>query len=226
MGTTKTISIAKDFSENPAGRIEDDGEFNATTFREDILIPSLKENDVVSISFDGLKYGLAYSWIEEAFGYLTNVFALEHLEKTLRLYSSDQEYDDFVSLAYEAMRKGPPAVSPKKPANADSSADKYSSSAYNLFVAAKTILDYWTLDSGRIQFDKVSMDFFLKLTDSTAGEAKRALNIVSHGNDKPIYTVPALRSLNHTFDAAKALHAQVVEAIKNQIDEEEGVDYA
>ena len=35
-----TISIAEDFSAYPAGRYPADGEYNATTFRKEVLIPA------------------------------------------------------------------------------------------------------------------------------------------------------------------------------------------
>lgn len=66
--TTRTISIAKDFSPTPAGRYRDDGPFPGEKFRDDLLLPALKgDNSTVAVELDGTA-GFGSSFLEEAFG--------------------------------------------------------------------------------------------------------------------------------------------------------------
>ena len=64
---TKKISIAKDFSIVPSGRTKDAGSFTAEHFRENMLIPLIKEYDKIEIDLDGLEM-IPPSFFEEAFG--------------------------------------------------------------------------------------------------------------------------------------------------------------
>lgn len=67
----KHISIAKDFSLLPHGRLPDDGASNGTTFRDDVLAPAVAEavekHGVVIVDLDGVK-AMGSSFAEEAFG--------------------------------------------------------------------------------------------------------------------------------------------------------------
>jgi len=85
------ISISKDFSEYPAGRYRVDGKHSGEVFRDDLLIPTLEENDIVEINFDG-SMGYGSSFLEEAFGGLVRLkkFSKETLHQKLRLtYKED-----------------------------------------------------------------------------------------------------------------------------------------
>lgn len=70
------ISIAGDFSPYPHGRFPKDGEHSGTAFREELLVPAVKqalaENKVVVIDIDGVK-ALGSSFTEEAFGGLVRM---------------------------------------------------------------------------------------------------------------------------------------------------------
>ncbi len=72
----KTISIAKQFSPNPAGRYPEDGPFNGERFRQDFLIPALNDSDVVTVVLDGVS-GFGSSFLEEAFGGLIRKHLLD-----------------------------------------------------------------------------------------------------------------------------------------------------
>ena len=64
------ISIARDFSEFPAGREREDGPNSGQRFREEILGPALratKPDDIVEVNLDGTM-GYGSSFLEEAFG--------------------------------------------------------------------------------------------------------------------------------------------------------------
>ena len=64
---TRMISIARDFSRNPAGRFKSDGPFSGERFREDFLIPALRSADAVEVDLNGA-LGFGSSFLEEAFG--------------------------------------------------------------------------------------------------------------------------------------------------------------
>ena len=91
---TKWISVARDFSKFPQGCTAADGDYNATKFREEILVPALKENDIVYVNLNGT-LGFASSWLQEAFGGLINEgFTLQELVDKLKIdtNSSIEEY--------------------------------------------------------------------------------------------------------------------------------------
>ena len=62
-----TIINVKDFSKYPGPRYIRLGDFSGEEFRNNILIPALKQNDEVTVNFDGV-YGYGSSFLEEAFG--------------------------------------------------------------------------------------------------------------------------------------------------------------
>ena len=101
-----SISIAKDFSEFPGGRLPADGPFNGTVFREEFLVPHLREGMYVVVSFDGVA-GFGSSFLEEAFGGLVRInhFDKEWLDRHLELVTSENELTDFVEIANEFIRE-------------------------------------------------------------------------------------------------------------------------
>ena len=98
-GATKTIVIARDFSEFPAGRFLADGDASGAAFR-DLLVDALNSNERVVVVFDGVA-GFGSSFLEEAFGglvrecHMDRAFLAEHL----RLETEDPVLEDFVKLA-------------------------------------------------------------------------------------------------------------------------------
>ena len=100
-----TISIANDFTEFPGGRFPEDGPYNGTTFRNEHLVPHLREGKSVVVSFDGVA-GFGSSFLEEAFGGLVreNHFRENELNAQLKLVSSDDEFTDFIEIAWEFIR--------------------------------------------------------------------------------------------------------------------------
>lgn len=67
MATKQTINIASDFSTEPYGRYEADGDDNGTRFREEWLVPSLNKFEHVTVMLDETE-GYMSSFLEEAFG--------------------------------------------------------------------------------------------------------------------------------------------------------------
>ena len=86
------ISIAKNFSRVPAGRFREDGPTSGQQFRDDILIPALRKDDVVEVDLDGVE-GYGSSFLEEAFGGLVRSgFAAADLHKKLKIKTVDEAW--------------------------------------------------------------------------------------------------------------------------------------
>lgn len=66
------INIGKDFSDEPYGRYQTDGDSNGTTFREDFLLPALKKYKKIQIILDDAE-GYGSSFLDEAFGGLVRL---------------------------------------------------------------------------------------------------------------------------------------------------------
>lgn len=66
----KTISVAKDFSNHPAGRTPEDGPNSGERFRNDFVAPGLSKG-AVHIILDAEGYGS--SFLEETFGGLIRI---------------------------------------------------------------------------------------------------------------------------------------------------------
>src|SRR5258707_481379 len=96
----RKISIANDFSPYPAGRKRRDGPNSAERFREDILIPALKEaqehNARVVIILDGV-LGYSSSFLEETFGGLVRrrIFKPNWLRASLLIEAIDPIYASY-----------------------------------------------------------------------------------------------------------------------------------
>jgi hypothetical protein len=88
----KMISIAKDYTDTPAGRYRSDGDFSGERFRDEYLVPALRENDVVEVDLDGVM-GFGSSFLEEAFGGLVRLgFAARDLHRRLRVSAGMAAY--------------------------------------------------------------------------------------------------------------------------------------
>ena len=92
--------MAQEFSRFPAGRFDKDGKYNGTRFREDHLIPALKENEYVEVSLDGVA-GIGASFLEEAFGGLArhSSFKPAYLQLHLEITTTEDDLKDFRELA-------------------------------------------------------------------------------------------------------------------------------
>lgn len=86
------ISIATQFSRTPAGRYKADGPKSGEAFRENMLAPSLRKYDRVTVDLDGT-LGFGSSFLEEAFGGLVRMgFSASELKKKLIIVSSLSTY--------------------------------------------------------------------------------------------------------------------------------------
>lgn len=87
-----TISIAKDFSDTPAGRYRSDSTRSGEAFREDLLEPALRKGGSVMVDLDGT-LGFGSSFLEEAFGGLVRSgLNAEDLHLRLKVHSSVPVY--------------------------------------------------------------------------------------------------------------------------------------
>ena len=90
----KTIVIATDYSETPAGRYHPkDGNYTGERFRDEILYPALQNYDLVSVNLDGT-LGYGSSFLEEAFGGLIREKKMTYsdIQKKLEIISSRNLY--------------------------------------------------------------------------------------------------------------------------------------
>ena len=94
------ISLADDFSPFPGGRYPNDGEFNATRFRDEILVPALKTGNIVEVSLDDVG-AVAASFLEEAFGCWSKVDELElsYVQDHLRIVTTEGVLEDHARLS-------------------------------------------------------------------------------------------------------------------------------
>ena len=96
---TKRIVIAQEFSRYPAGRFPEDGQFNGTTFREEHLVPALRNFDKVEVIFDGVA-GFGFSFLEEAFGALIRNEGMDKsfLDTKLVISTTEPDLEDDIQL--------------------------------------------------------------------------------------------------------------------------------
>lgn len=84
---TRTIRLAADFNPFPFGRYPSHGDWNGQRFRDEWLVPALRDGDDVEVDLDGAR-GLSPSFLEEAFGGLVRVgFPAKDLTMRLRIKS-------------------------------------------------------------------------------------------------------------------------------------------
>lgn len=86
---TIEIVISKEFSKEPFGRTDKDGQFNGSKFRDRFIIPALKQGKRIVINFDGAE-GYGSSFLEESFGGLVrNGFNDTTIHEQITLISND-----------------------------------------------------------------------------------------------------------------------------------------
>lgn len=98
MEKIKHISIAKDFSRLPSGRFEVDSNYSAERFKKEILLPALKEYEIIVIDFDGIA-GISSCFLEETFGGIIRdkVLSVEEFNKKIVLKARQGMIDEINS---------------------------------------------------------------------------------------------------------------------------------
>ena len=93
MNDILVVKIAQDFSDTPGGRYITEGEYSGEAFRDEILIPKYKEamnaGKRLVVNLDGC-YGLATSFLEEAFGGLVRKEKNRDILSILEIVSEDR----------------------------------------------------------------------------------------------------------------------------------------
>lgn len=102
---TKTIRLATDFNPFPFGRYPTHGDWSGQRFREEWLLPALKEEKFLVVDLDGAR-GLSPSFLEEAFGGLvrSGYSAKEILERLQIKSARDPSYIDTIQKYIRAAR--------------------------------------------------------------------------------------------------------------------------
>lgn len=105
------IDVGKDFNRLPFGRFRIDGEYSAEAFLEDLLIPSLKDNDVITIDLSNA-FGLGSSFLDGVFGVLASrmKWDVSTFEQHINIISDvvpilKSEILEYVLEAYEKLEK-------------------------------------------------------------------------------------------------------------------------
>lgn len=94
----KTISIARDFSVTPGGRLTRDGPFSGEAFRKRFLEPSIDNGEIVVVDLDDVA-GLPTSFLEEAFGGLyRRERPRPELKELIRIRTENAAFKPFVAL--------------------------------------------------------------------------------------------------------------------------------
>lgn len=100
MASSRTISIARDYSPFPAGRKKSDGPFTGERFREELLMPLLARGEHVVLDIDGVE-GLPSSFLEEIFGGLIREgMPLADLRRLVEVRATEPDLAVYVELAW------------------------------------------------------------------------------------------------------------------------------
>lgn len=104
MAAERTIVLAEEFSDTPGGRYNSDGPFSGERFRDEMLVPAIRQNDHVVVVLDDTD-GYGSSFLEEAFGGLYRTEALHGVEisKKLELVAKSSAYARYKRLAEKYM---------------------------------------------------------------------------------------------------------------------------
>lgn len=89
-----TINIAREFSNLPGPRYQNEGPHSGEQFRESLLQPRFEEARrlaaKLTIELDGAKFGYPSSFLEESFGGLARIFGIDSVLETLIFESSEE----------------------------------------------------------------------------------------------------------------------------------------
>lgn len=85
------LNVANDFSPYPSGRYKRDGPHSGEVFRDEWLVPALKESQELIVELDDVE-GYGSSFLEEAFGGLVRkgYSTADALKNQLKLRSVDE----------------------------------------------------------------------------------------------------------------------------------------
>lgn len=94
----KTISIAKDFSATPGGRLTRDGPYSGEAFRKRLLEPEIDAGETLLVELDDVA-GLPSSFLEEAFGGLfRRANATARIRDQIKLSAKSAAFRPYITL--------------------------------------------------------------------------------------------------------------------------------
>lgn len=102
------IDVAKQFTPRPFGRYRYEGARSAEVFRDDILIPAIRNHEHVTVDLSGSNY-YGSSFLEETFGGLVRAkFSKDELDSKLRvvhnkLPSIVEEVQNYIDEAFKVV---------------------------------------------------------------------------------------------------------------------------
>lgn len=88
MNSDCTLNVAAEFSRFPGGRLRKHGPKSGEEFRDDILLPKLRDCEKLTVDLTGA-VGYAASFLDESFGELGKRFGLAEVRKRLTLVAKD-----------------------------------------------------------------------------------------------------------------------------------------
>lgn len=101
MDNVERIKLATDFSDTPFGRYRSDGDESGETFREDLLLPILRQGHRVVIDIDGVA-GLPSSFWEEALGGSVRAgIPATELRRLLTIEASEADLKTYVRIGWK-----------------------------------------------------------------------------------------------------------------------------
>lgn len=101
------LNIAKEYSRCPGARYESEGDYSGERFREDFLLPKLKEAMAAGVKLEVVldgSAGYSTSFIEESFGGLirTNHLTLQEVKDNIIIISEeDPSYVDDINIYWK-----------------------------------------------------------------------------------------------------------------------------
>ena len=102
------INFVSDFTRVPGGRLREDGPFSGQQFREENLLPALKEYSKVTVNLSGAA-GFPSSFLEEAFGGAVTELGMDTVKTKLEIQVTDdpfvkEEIDGYIIRAGEKLK--------------------------------------------------------------------------------------------------------------------------
>lgn len=110
-----TINIARDYTPYPGGRYPADGKGNGTTFRDNFLLPVVRDGKRVDIILDGAA-GYPSSFLDEAFAGLVRNYGYtpEQVLGAFHFVANQPGFSRFIPLIEEFIRQAQPEVEASK----------------------------------------------------------------------------------------------------------------
>ena len=105
MREIREVRIAEDYTPYLGGRLKRDGPGSGEEFRDNYLLPALREGLSVKVILDGA-YGYPISFLEEAFGGLIRVgLSLNDIRSSLEIVSGDKAFNSYVGAIWRLIEE-------------------------------------------------------------------------------------------------------------------------